>query len=321
MAGHTPLTVAVSARSLFDLERSHRVFKRKGLDAYLDHVRRHEDTPLDPGAAFPLVRGLLRLNELSQDGPVVEVMAVSSIHPEAGLHIVNSLAAHGLAVRRASFTGGAPIVPYLKGFEVDLLLTKSKDDAQQAVDAGMAAALMYDRPGAEAQGDDGQIRIAFDGDAVIFTDESERIYKSQGIEAFLAHETAKAQEPLADGPFAKLLRTIQRMQRQAPEGRKPFRIALVTARGGNARERVLRTLRAWDIDIDEAHFLSGHRKAGILEAFHPHIFFDDQDVHVKPASKLVPSALVPWRNPGAADETVPSRSGHPAHGTLIDPLG
>lgn len=291
----TPLTVAVSARSLFDLEKSHRVFKRKGLAAYLDHVRRHEDVPLDPGPAFPLVRALLRLNEMDF-GRVVEVIAVSSIHPEAGLRIVNSMAAHGLAVRRASFTGGAPIVPYLKGFGVDLLLTKSRDDAQHAVDAGMAAAMMYDSPSAGSP-DDEQIRIAFDGDAVIFSDESERIYKTQGIDAFLAHEAAKAKEPLAEGPFAKLLRTIQHLQRNAPEGRKPFRIALVTARGGNARERVLRTLRAWDIEIDEAHFLSGHRKDLILQAFRPHIFFDDQDVHVKPASKLVPAALVPWRNP------------------------
>ena len=298
----TPLTVAVSARSLFDLEKSHRVFKRKGLAAYLEHVRKHEDEPLYPGPAFPLVKALLRLNEMDF-GQVVEVIAVSSIHPEAGLRIVNSMAAHGLAVRRASFTGGAPIVPYLKGFGVDLLLTKSKDDAQQAVDAGMAAAMMYDTPSA-LQEDDGQIRIAFDGDAVIFSDDSERIYKAEGIDAFLAHETAKAQEPMAEGPFAKLLGTIQRLQRNAPEGRKPFRIALVTARGGNARERVLRTLRAWDIEIDEAHFLSGHRKDLILEAFRPHIFFDDQDVHVKPAAKLVPSALVPWKS--TQDEAIPA---------------
>lgn len=290
-----PLTVAVSARSLFDLEKSHRIFKRKGLEAYMDHVRKNEEVPLEPGAAFPLVKALLRLNELSTEGPVVDVMAVSSIHPEAGLRLLNAMAAHGLAVRRASFTGGAPIVPYLKGFEVDLLLTKSKDDAQQAVDAGMAAAMMYDSPLPGGSDENGQIRIAFDGDAVIFTDESERIYKAEGIDAFLAHETAKAQEPLADGPFAKLLRTIQRFQKGAGDGRKPFRIALVTARGGNARERVLRTLRAWDIEIDEAHFLSGHRKDRILEAFRPHIFFDDQDVHVKPASRLVPSALVPWK--------------------------
>lgn len=295
-AREKPLTVAVSARSLFDLEKSHRVFRRKGLEAYLDHVRKHEEDVLEPGVAFPLVKALLRLNELSADGsPAVEIMAVSSVHPEAGLRIVNSMAHHGLAVKRASFTGGAPIVPYLKGFEVDLLLTRSKEDAQQAVDAGMAAAMMYEGPVVSPHEDTEQIRIAFDGDAVIFTDESERIYKSQGIDAFLAHEAAKAQEPLADGPFAKLLRTIQRLQRAAGEGPKPFRIALVTARGGNARERVLRTLRAWDIEIDEAHFLSGHRKDRILEAFRPHIFFDDQDVHVKPASRVVPSALVPLR--------------------------
>lgn len=291
---HKPLTVAVSARSLFDLEKSHRVFKREGLEAYLEHVRKNEDEALKPGPAFPLVQALLRLNDLLPE-PVVDVLAVSSVQPEAGLMIITAMEAHNLPVRRASFTGGAPIAPYLKGYDVDLLLTKSKTDAQEAVNAGIAAAMMYDGPGRLYGEDDGQIRIAFDGDAVIFSDESERIYKNEGIEGFLANEKARAMEPLAEGPFAKLLRTIQRLQKTTTNGIKPFRIALVTARGGNARERVLRTFRAWDIAIDEAHFLSGYRKDRILEAFRPHIFFDDQDVHVKPASLIVPSALVPWK--------------------------
>jgi len=291
----TPLTVAVSARSLFDLEKSHRLFRRKGLEAYIEHARKHETEILQPGPAFPIVKALLGLNKLVGKGAVVDVMAVSSIHPEAGLWIVNSLEHHGLEIKRASFTGGAPIVPYLKGFEVDLLLTRSKEDAQEAVNAGMAAAIMYSIPETDLVSQDEQIRIAFDGDAVIFTDESERIYKNQGLEAFLAHEKAKANEPLADGPFARVLRMIQRIQTIDSGGTKPFRIALVTARGGNARERVLRTFRAWNINIDEVHFLSGYRKDRILEAFKPHIFFDDQDVHVKPASKVVPSALVPWK--------------------------
>lgn len=286
------LTVAVSARALFDLEKSHRVFQTKGLDAYLEHVRKNEEVPLERGPAFPIAKALLGLNDLAGDGPVVEVMAVSSIHPEAGLRIVNAIAAHGLQIKRASFTGGQPISPYLKAFDVDMLLTRSRDDAQEAVDAGMAAAMMYhSKPSPED--DEGPIKIAFDGDAVLFSDESERIYKSQGIGAFLDHEAAKAHEPMAEGPFARILRAIHRIQKMAVGGRKPFRIALITARGGNARERVLRTLKAWDIELDEAHFLSGYRKDRILEAFRPHIFFDDQDVHVRPASKVVPSGLVP----------------------------
>lgn len=296
-----PLTVAVSARSLFNLEDSHEVFQKKGLSAYYEHMKENEDNILEPGPAFPLIKALLKLNDLAPPGSViVDVMAVSGIHPEVGLPILNSINFHNLQVRKASFTGGAPTMPYLKAYEVDLLLTKSKEDAQEAVNANMAAALMYDTPAMDTLLNEEQIRIAFDGDAVLFTDESERIYKEGGLEAFLAHETAKAREPLADGPFAKILRTIQRLQKMQFNGQKPFRIALVTARGGNARERVLRTFKAWDIEIDEAHFLSGHRKDLILEAFRPHIFFDDQDSHVKPASKLVPAALVPWRDGAGA---------------------
>jgi len=301
MTAHTvtPLVVAVSARSLFNLEESHSIFERDGIDAYVRHVRANEDEALPKGAAFPLVKALLDLNDLSPEGRVVEVIAVSSIHPDAGLRIVNSIDAYGLGIRRAAFTSGSPVLPILQAFDVDLLLSKSIVDVQQAVDSGMAAAIMYSPPDESASPLDGQIRIAFDGDAVIFSDESERIYKAEGLDAFLEHEARKAREPMAEGPFAKLLGTIQRIQKSAPAGRKPFRLALVTARGGNARERVLRTLRAWDIEIDEVYFLNGYRKDRILAAFRPHIFFDDQDAHVSPASKVVPSGRVPWRNEAA----------------------
>lgn len=295
----TPLVVAVSARSLFNLEESHAVFEREGLDSYLRHVRGNEDRPLPEGAAFPLVKALLALNDLSPEGRLVEVIAVSSIHPDAGLRIVNSIDAHGLGIRRAAFTSGSPVLPILQAFDVDLLLSKSVDDARQAVNAGMAAAIMYSPPEGAAVTVEDQIRIAFDGDAVIFSDESERIYKSEGLEAFLEHEARKALEPMAEGPFAKLLGTIQRIQKSAPPGRKPFRLALVTARGGNARERVLRTLRAWDIEMDEVYFLNGYPKDRILKAFRPHIFFDDQDTHVIPASRVVPSGRVPWKGEAA----------------------
>lgn len=298
-----PLTVAVSARSLFDLENSHLIFERSGLEAFKTHMKETEEHILEPGPAFPLVKALLDINKLSPDkSPLVEVLTISSIDPEAGLRIINSLSHYDLNIRKASFTGAAPISGYLKAYSVDLLLSRSNVDAQEAIDSGIAAAIMYNHPQSDLSDDTRQIRIAFDGDAVIFSDESERIYKSEGLSGFQEHESIKAREPLPDGPFANVLRTIQRLQKMDMGGVKPFRIALVTARGGNARERVLRTLRAWDIDIDEAHFLSGHKKSAILQAFKPHIFFDDQDVHVGPASKLVPSALVPWIQQSPMDD-------------------
>lgn len=291
---NAPLIVAVSARSLFDFEEAHLVYEAKGIEAYLSHVREREDVPLPKGAAFPLIEALLRLNELVPGERIVDVIAVSSIHPDAGLRVINSIDHYGLDVKKAAFTSGSSVLPILQAFEVDLLLSKSTADVQQAVDAGMAAAIMYTPPDGEVPPAD-QIRIAFDGDAVLFSDESERVYKAQGLEAFMEHETKKAREPLPDGPFAKLLRMIQRIQTNSKAERRPFRLALVTARGGNARERVLRTLRAWDIEMDEVYFLQGFRKDRILATFRPHIFFDDQDVHLSPASRIVPSARVPWK--------------------------
>lgn len=294
----TPLVVAVSARSLFDFEEAHAVYEAEGIDAYLRHVREREEVPLPKGAAFPLVEGLLGLNGLIPGEKIVDVIAVSSIHPDAGLRVVHSIDHYGLDIKRAAFTSGSPVLPILQAFEVDLLLSKSAKDVQQAIDAGMAAAIMYTPPDGEMPSGD-QIRIAFDGDAVLFSDESERVYKERGLDAFVQHEVLKAREPLPDGPFAKLLRMIQRIQNASEAERRPFRLALVTARGGNARERVLRTLRAWDIEMDEVYFLQGFRKDGILATFKPHIFFDDQDVHLSPASRLVPSARVPWKGQAA----------------------
>jgi 5'-nucleotidase len=295
-----PLKVAVSARSLFDLEESHSLFElEKDLDAYLAHVKSRQEDPLEPAAAFPLMKALLNLNRLvQQDTPLVDATIVSSIHPQAGLRIINSLAFHDLPIKRTTFTGGAPTVPYLKAYGVDLFLSKSVEDAQQAVNAGIAAAVMYGSPrDGGSLSDDFQIKIAIDGDAVIFTDASERIYKAggaNGLRDFLEHEHLKAREPLEEGPFAKVLRVIAALQAVRINGRKPFRIILVTARGGNSRERVLRTFEAWGMEIDEVHFLNGFKKAPILQVIRPHIFFDDQEVHVGPASQIVPSALVPW---------------------------
>ena len=210
-----PLRVAVSARSLFDLEESHAVFEREGLDAYLSHARAHQELPLEPEAAFPLMKALMKLNSLAPAAtPIVDAVIVSSIHPRSGLRIINSLSHHDLPIKRTTFTGGAPTVPYLKAYGVDLFLSRSVEDAQQAVNAGIAAAVMYAAP-KDALYDDFQIRIAIDGDAVIFTDASERIYKAggaNGLQDFLEHEHMMARQPLEDGPFAKMLRVIAALQ-------------------------------------------------------------------------------------------------------------
>jgi 5'-nucleotidase len=315
------LKVAVSARALFDLEESHALFLEKGAEAFISHTREMQEVPLAPGVAFPLVKGLLNLNRLSgRKEPLVEVIVVTSFVPAAGIRILKSLNHHELPIGGASFTGNVPTVGYLDAYGVDLLLSKSAEDAQAAIRCGIAAAIMYDLPKEGDLDSDFQIKIAFDGDAVLFSDESERIYKAHKLPGFLANEKANVNVPLADGPFAKVLRIINKLQQIEIKGRKPFRIALFTARGGDACERVLRTFDAWEIHCDEAHFLSGYPKAGILKAFGPHIYFDDQDAHVGPASELVPSGLVPWINPpddeAPVDGTQTTAGG--AVGRLVD---
>lgn len=308
MTEYKPVRVAVSARSLFDLDESHKIFEREGPDVYTAHMRERVDCVLEPGPVLPLMRALIHLNTLvPADRPIIDPVIVSSIHPGGALRIDRSLAHHGIAIKRASFRGGAPTLPILKAYDVDLFLSRSKDDVQQAVDHGIAAAQMHGTAEVGALGDDFQFRIAIDGDAVIFHDASERIYqnggKENGLSDFLAHETLKALEPLGEGPFAKLLHKIAAIQSNAFDGaRKPFRIILVTARGGAARERVFRTFEAWKLDPDEAHFLSGFTKAGIIAATGAHVFFDDQMSHVEKAAALVPSGLVPWPSEATASE-------------------
>lgn len=290
----TPFTIAVSARSLFDMEASNMVFQEKGLTAFLEHLTEKEDEPLERGPAFPLVKALMRLND-RYEKPVVEIIIVSSVHPEAGARVLNSCKHHGLEIKRASFVSGADIVPYLQANDVDLFITRSEIDAQKAMNNRIAAALMYDSPAHPLIDEGDQIRIVFDGDAVIFDDTSERIYKEKGLDDFLEHETEKINEPLPKGPFAALFMFIMTLQKEAPIGKKPFYVILVTARNAmDPATRVMRTFKSWESSVDETHFLSGVKKAKIVHAARPHIFFDDQDVHVEPASKLVPAARVPW---------------------------
>lgn len=288
------LVIAVSSRTLFNMEESNRIFIEQGIEKYIEHQIEKEEIPLKPGVAFPLVKALLELNKYHETDRLVEVIVASNVHPQAGLRIIKSIQHYNLDIKKSAFTGGRDVVPYLSAFETDLLLSRSETDTQRALDAGIPSALMFGELRRNNNQSDEEIRIAFDGDAVIFSEDSEKIYQTEGLEAFLAHEKAKAKDPMTEGPFAKFLRTLQKIQNKTGLVKKPFRIAIVTARGDNARERVLQTLRAWNIHVDEVFFLSGMPKAKILKAFNPHIFFDDQEHHVSPASKLVPSGRVPY---------------------------
>jgi 5'-nucleotidase len=286
------LVVGVSSRTLFDLEEANRVFESEGLDAYSQYQLDRVDVLLPPGAGFPLIQAILKLNENAPGRRLAEVVIVSQNSPATSLRLFNAIKYYGLDIQRAVLSGGAPTAPYLRAFDVDLFLSASSSDVRQALDAPIAAGLIYPTSATVAD-PRAQIRIAFDGDAVLFADESERIYQEHGIQAFLDHESKNAHQPLPEGPFAKLLGTLSRLQASAPAESSPIRIALVSARSMPAHERVIRTLHAWGVRIDEAFFMGGLPKTPILEAFQPHIFFDDQDLHCGPASKVVPTARVP----------------------------
>jgi 5'-nucleotidase len=309
------LVIGISSRALFDLEHENRLFDAQGVEAFSCYQREHEDEPLRPGTAFPLVQALLGLNALLPERRI-EVVVISRNSPDTGLRAFNAIEAHGLAIERAAFTGGArSLVGYLKAFDVDLFLSRNPGDVQEAIDHGVAAALLYDPP-ADFRAPAGQIRIAFDGDAVLFSPESERIYKTQGLEAFIAHERLHRHDAMAEGPFAKLLMRLSALQLEFAAGTCPVRIAIVTARSSPAHARVIHTLRDWGVNVDEAFFLGGAAKETVLAAFGAQMFFDDQDSHVRPASGHVPAGIVPYAGgrllPDAAQITSPESPCPPA---------
>ena len=287
------LVIGISSRALFDLEDSNDLFEEKGLEAYRAYQLEHEKKQLKKGTAFALVQALLHLNEMSGK-KLVEVIVMSRNSPDTGLRVFNSIAHYGLDISRAAFSGGTPLAPYLNAFNVDLFLSKSDEDVQAAVDSGVAAAALYAPPVEQEVGTE-QIRIAFDADAVIFSEESEHLFKTQGLEAFLAHEKENVNTPMKEGPFAKLLMTLSFLQQHFPKGKSPVRIAIVTARNSPAHERVVQTLRTWDVSVDEAFFLGGLSKDQVLQAYQAHIFFDDQETHLTETSKLVASGKVPYK--------------------------
>ena len=290
------LVIGISSRALFDLEEENRIYTEQGLDAYSEYQIAHENEILRPGTAFPLVRALHRLN--TGENRLTEIIVMSKNSADTSLRIFNSIEHYGLDVSRAALVGGNSISPYLSAFRTDLFLSANEEDVQEAINAGFAAGIICQHKGLPINPDasEEQIRIAFDGDAVIFSDEAERIYQEKGLAAFAEHERENARRPLPEGPFAKLLKTLSLVQSRFPDENMPIRTALVTARNAPSHERVIRTLRAWNVRIDEAFFLGGITKSEVLRAFGANIFFDDQTVHLDPASELVPAARVPYKN-------------------------
>lgn len=285
------LVVATSSSALFDLRESDRVYREEGLKAYAKYQIDRETDPLAPGDAFRLVEKLLRLNSL-QDEELVEVILLSRNTADTGLRVFNSIQHHNLPISRAAFTGGATPYRYMAPFRCHLFLSTNPDDVREALDHGMAAASILPSMSQQAEGD--TLKFAFDGDAVIFSDEAEQVYQQSGLAAFAASEQQAANQPLTGGPFKPFLAALHRLQTEfAKQDRSPIRTALVTARAAPAHERVIKTLRAWNIRLDESLFLGGMNKTEFLVAFGADVFFDDQAEHCRLASEFVAAGHVP----------------------------
>ena len=300
------LVVGISATALFNMDESDRIFldtkdndPDTAIESYRDYMLKHEEIVLEPGTGYPIVESLLSLNRYQEDSdsPLVEVVVMSRNSPDTGVRVLKTIRENKLAITRSAFTAGESVVDYLSAFDVDLFLTTNIDDAQKVIDSrACAAAVVKAPPKSDTTRPEGQVRIAFDGDAVLFDDESELVYKTEGLSEFQIQEDEKQDIPLKAGPYAKLLKKLAKLQERLPMRIEysPIRIALVTARSSPAEMRVIKTLRRWGVYIDEAFFLGGLDKTKVLSAFRPHIFFDDQDIHLDRAAKTIPSGKVPY---------------------------
>nr|WP_315465126.1 5'-nucleotidase [uncultured Rhodoferax sp.] len=283
------LVVAISSRALFDFEEENQVFEQNDDHAYMQLQRERLDVPAKPGVAFSLVKKLLAFNETPSQR--VEVVILSRNDPVSGLRVMRSAAHYALPIIRCSFTRGESPWRYLKPLRANLFLSTHLKDVRDALAAGVPAAQVYPHSAHASDAHPAEVRIAFDGDAVLFSDEAEQVYQSGGLTAFQQHEIDKVGQPLPDGPFKPLLVALHRMQ-QAAIPHMRIRTALVTARSAPAHERAIRTLMDWNIEVDEAMFLGGLDKGEFLREFEPDFFFDDQTGHIESAARHVPSGHV-----------------------------
>jgi 5'-nucleotidase len=283
------LVVAISSRALFDFEEENLVFEQSDDRAYMKLQLERLEEPAKPGVAFSLVKKLLAFNDAQTQR--VEVVILSRNDPVSGMRVFRSAQHYGLPIQRGSFTRGQSPWRYLKPLNANLFLSTHLSDVRAALDAGVPAAQVYPHSAHASEAHPHEVRIAFDGDAVLFSDEAERVFQSEGLSAFQAHERAKASQPLLAGPFKPLLAALQRLQQEGTPAIR-VRTALVTARSAPAHERAIRTLMEWNIEVDEAMFLGGLPKGEFLKEFEPDFFFDDQTGHIESAAQHVPAGHV-----------------------------
>jgi len=291
------LVIGVSSRALFDLEDENKIFEEKGVDKYYKYQLENENKPLSKGTGYRLIENLLKINNYFKDEEKqVEVIILSKNNVGTSLRITNAINEHKLDIIRSAWTSGTDISTYLKAYKVDLFLSADDKDVINAIQNGIAAAKILPSNDEVHNSLGDQVRIAFDSDAVLFSEESELVYKKNGLDAFIKHEIDNKNKPLKKGPFAKLLLTIASLQQKFKDKESPIRTALVTARSAPTHERVIKTLNIWGVKIDEAFFLGGSEKYEILEAFGADIFFDDQDVYLEKSCGVVPTAKVMHKN-------------------------
>ncbi|MGJ7484746.1 5'-nucleotidase [Variovorax sp. LT2P21] len=283
------LVVAISSRALFNLEEENRLFESGDPDGYMRLQYERLDVPAQPGIAYSLVQKLLRFND---DGVQrVEVVILSRNDPVSGMRIFRSSTAAGIKLQRGVFTQGRAPFGYLRPLRAHLFLSANAEDVREALHAGFPAARVLVESVKASDAFPNEVRIAFDGDAVLFSDEAERVFQAEGLDAFQLHESSKAKLPLPEGPFKPLLAALHRLQ-MAGNASMRIRTALVTARSAPAHERAIRTLMNWNVRVDEAMFLGGLPKGEFLREFEPDFFFDDQTGHVDAAARHVPSGHV-----------------------------
>ena len=338
------LIVAISATALFDLSESENYLLQllqqrpsEAIKEFRDYMAERENDPLSIGAGYPLIKALLNLNKQSSQStaldpnietPLVEVVIVSKSSPDTGIQVLNAIREHKLNISRSAFISGSSVAPYIDDFNVDLFLTTNLEDAQQVADADICACAILDAtPVNTRELDTKQLRIAFDGDAVLFDDSGELLYKQKGLQAFHDREAKMRDLPIEKGPYAELLIKLSKMQERLPASLHscPMKIALVTARNAPADLRAIKTLREWGVNVDMAFFLGGLEKTAVLKTFAPHIFFDDSVKHIDAARSFVPTALVPYHSTSllhansmlTSDKNASSLSFKPVENTIL----
>ena len=295
------LVIGLASSALFDLTASDQVFRQAGEQVYRDYQRDNQDQPLARGVAFPFIRRLLSLNQLNPENPPVEVILLSRNDPDTGLRVMNSIQYYDLPITRAVFMQGKSPHLYIPAFDIELFLSANANDVKRAVAEGYPAGQIL-KGEIEDDSNDAQLRIAFDFDGVVADDEAETVYKTtQSLGDFHEHEPSREDIPHTPGPlkpFLKRIADIQAMEAQKklqdPSYEPILRVSIVTARNAPAHKRVINTMRHWGIDVNEAFFMGGVEKAKVLDIMQPHIFFDDQKLHLEPASARLPSVHIPF---------------------------